>query len=72
MRKCLRESEGIFLWALYREMAGPEEHCFQFVEEPIPNDPSCRVIEVFVLGFERAEGAVTRRPSGLTMIRAAC
>jgi hypothetical protein len=28
MRRCPRETEGIFLWALCREKAGLKERCF--------------------------------------------
>ena len=70
MRRCPRESEGIFLWALCRVRTGLKERCFQSaLEELIPDDHVCRVIDAFVdrldmaaLGFERSEPAETGRP----------
>ena len=70
MRRCPRESEGIFLWALCRVKAGGKETLFPVcLEELIPDDQVCRVIGAFVgrldmagLGFERAEAAETGRP----------
>ena len=70
MRRCPRASEGIFLWALCRVKTVRRELFFPVtLEELIPDDHVCRVIDAFVgrldmagLGFERAEAAETGRP----------
>src|SRR6266849_1746555 len=61
---------GHFSWALCREKGGRRESLFPVtLEELIPDDHVCRVIDAFVertdmaeLGFERAEAADTGRP----------
>jgi transposase len=69
MRKCLRESEGIFM-SYIRGEAREQVTMFPVtLDELIPGDHMCRVIEAFVsglkmaeLGFGRAEPAETGRP----------
>src|SRR6266403_2704411 len=70
MRRCLRESEGIFFMGYVQGEGRTQATLFPVtLEELIPDDHVCRVIDAFVdrldmagLGFERAEAAETGRP----------
>src|SRR6266481_7404060 len=70
MRRCLRESEGIFFMGYVQGEGRTQATLFPVtLEELIPDDHVCRVIDAFVdrldmagLGFERAEPAETGRP----------
>src|SRR2546427_4285454 len=70
MRRCLRESEGIFFMGYVQGEGRTQAALFPVtLEELIPDDHVCRVIDAFVdrldmagLGFERAEAAETGRP----------
>src|SRR6476660_7721884 len=70
MRRCPRESEGIFFMGYVQGEGRTQATLFPVtLEELIPDDHVCRVIDAFVarldmagLGFERAEAAETRRP----------
>src|SRR6267154_1474381 len=70
MRRCPRESEGIFFMGYVQgEGRTQATHFPVTLEELIPDDHVCRVIDAFVdrldmagLGFERAEAAETGRP----------
>jgi transposase len=70
MRRCLRESEGIFFMGYVQGEGRTQATLFPLtLEELIPDDHVCRVIDAFVdrldmagLGFERAEAAETGRP----------
>src|SRR5262244_1716807 len=66
----LRKRGHLSLWAMCREKGGTQSTLFPVcLEELIPDDHVCRVIDAFVdrldmavLGFERAEAAETGRP----------
>src|SRR5258708_36588437 len=70
MRRCLRESEGISFMGYVQGESRTQATLFPVtLEELIPDDHVCRVIDAFVdrldmagLGFERAEAAETGRP----------
>src|ERR1700674_82895 len=70
MRRCPRESEGIFFMSYVQGEGRTQATLFPVtLEELIPDDHVCRVIDAFVarldmagLGFERAEAAETGRP----------
>src|ERR1700674_5007243 len=70
MRRCPRESEGIFFMSYVQGEGRTPATLFPVtLEELIPDDHVCRVIDAFVarldmagLGFERAEAAETGRP----------
>src|SRR5467141_2575702 len=70
MRRCLRESEGIFFMGYVQGEGRTQATLFPVtLEELIPDDHVCRVIDAFVdrldmarLEFERAEAAETGRP----------
>jgi hypothetical protein len=70
MRRCHRESEGIFFMGYVQGEGRTQATLFPVtLEELIPDDHVCRVIDAFVdrldmagLGFERAEAAETGRP----------
>src|SRR5258707_501337 len=70
MRRCPRESEGIFFMGYVQGEGRTQATLFPVtLEELIPDDHVCRVIDTFVdrldmagLGFERAEAAETGRP----------
>src|ERR1019366_2402269 len=70
MRRCPRESEGIFFMGYVQGEGRMQGTLFPVtLEELIPDDHVCRVIDAFVarldmadLGFERAEAAETGRP----------
>src|SRR6266851_2488923 len=70
MRRCLRESEGIFFMGYVQGEGRTQASLFPVtLEELIPDDHVCRVIDAFVerlemaeLGFERAQAAETGRP----------
>src|SRR5215831_233443 len=70
MRRCPRESEGIYFMGYVQGEGRSQATLFPVtLEELIPNDHVCRVIDAFVarldmagLGFERAEAADTGRP----------
>jgi transposase len=70
MRRCPRESEGIFFMGYVQGEGRTQAILFPVtLEELIPDDHVCRVIDAFVdrldmagLGFERAEAAETGRP----------
>src|SRR5260370_23182443 len=70
MRRCLRESEGIFFMGYVQGEGRTQATLFPVtLEELIPDDHVCRVMDAFVdrldmagLGFERAEAAETGRP----------
>src|SRR5271163_4054971 len=70
MRRCLRESEGIFFMGYVQGEGRTQATLFPVtLEELIPDDHMCRVIDAFVerltmsdLGFERAMAAETGRP----------
>src|SRR5260370_245014 len=70
MRRCLRESEGIFFMGYVQGEGRSQATLFPVtLEELIPNDHVCRVIDAFVdrldmagLAFERAEAAETGPP----------
>src|ERR1700730_7577445 len=69
MRECPRGSEGIFMGYIRGEAREQTTMFPVTLEELIPSDHMCRVIEAFVgrldvakLGFERAEPAETGRP----------
>src|SRR6202035_1602443 len=70
MRRCLRESEGIFFMSYVQGEGRTQATLFPVtLEELIPDDHVCRVIDAFVdrldmagFGFERAEAAETGRP----------
>src|SRR5258708_488272 len=69
MRRCPRESEGIFFMGYVQGEGRTQATLFPVtLEELIPDDHVCRVIDTFVdrldmagLGFERAEAAETGR-----------
>jgi transposase len=69
MRRCLRESEGIFMGFIEGEHRNQGALFPVVLDDLIPADHVCRVIEVFVgrlgmeaMGFVRAEPADTGRP----------
>src|SRR5260370_28315386 len=69
MRRCPRESEGIFMGFVQGEGRTQGTLFPVCLEELIPDDHVCGVIDAFVdrldmagLGFERAEAAETGRP----------
>jgi transposase len=69
MARCPRESEGIFLAYIEGEVRGQHALFPTTLEDLIPGDHVCRVIEAFVdklkmdeLGFVRSEPAETGRP----------
>jgi hypothetical protein len=70
MRRCPRESEGVFFMSYVQGEGRTQGSLFPLtLEELIPDDHVCRVIDAFVarldmagLGFERAEAAETGRP----------
>src|SRR6266446_4264282 len=70
MRRCPRESEGIFFMGYVQGEGRTQATLFPVtLEELIPDDHVCRVIDAFVdkldmggLGFERAAAAETGRP----------
>src|SRR6266436_5078565 len=70
MRRCLRESEGIFFMGYVQGEGRTQATLFPVtLEELSPEDRVCRVIDSCVvrldvagLGFERAEAAETGRP----------
>src|SRR5580704_15802965 len=70
MRRCLRESEGIFFMGYVQGEGRTQATLFPVtLAELIPDDHVCRVIDAFVdrldvagWGFERAEAAETGRP----------
>src|ERR1700721_701359 len=70
MRRCLRESEGIFFMGYVQGEGRTQATLFPVtLEELIPDEHVCRVIDAFVdrldmagMGFDRAEAAETGRP----------
>jgi transposase len=69
MSKCSRESEGIFMGFIQGEGRNQGTLFPVVLDDSIPADHVCRVIDAFVsglkmtaLGFERAEAADTGRP----------
>lgn len=69
MRKCPRENEGIFMGFIEGEQRNQGTLFPVVIDDLIPADHVCRVIEAFVnrldievMGFKRAEPAETGRP----------